>query len=145
MKFFLAFAACFFLSLTLSQAQSGAKAPASDPVLREATDVLVAKYNFNADQAKQMYTILARKKRNMAQIAGYQTSDPAKYRLKLESIQTGTQTSVRRILHTREQVKKWEDTKRNIRSQRAAKQKELSSQGASKEAIQDALLAIFEE
>lgn len=139
-----------FLLTTLVSAwsQSAPAQPAAssnDPAARAATDALVAKYNLNADQAKQMYTIQARKQRNLAQIADLKTSDPALYQTKMKSVQTGTLASIRRILKTKEQVDLFEKTKVEVRNQRAIKQKELMGKGAKKAEIEAALLDIYAE
>lgn len=129
----------------VATAQNSATQPVNDAAIRTATEALTTKYSLNADQAKQMYTILTRKERNLTEIEIYRTSDVAKYNLKLRSIQDGTMRSIRQILHNRTQVEIWSKTQRDTRIQRAAKHKEMLSQGASKDAITSAELAIFAE
>lgn len=129
----------------IATAQNSATQSDNDAATRAATATLTTKYNLNADQAKQMYTILARKARNLAEIDMYRTADVAKYNLKLRSIQDGTMRSIRQILRNRQQVDIWSKTQRDTRNQRAAKRKEMLSQGASKDAITTAELAIFAE
>lgn len=139
-----------FLALSLGQMLSAqtaatvAGAP-SDAEVRKTTDALVLKYNLNADQAKQMYKIQQRKNRNMAEIAGLQSSDMALYQVKSHNVQTGTWESIRRILNTKEQVELYRKTQGEIRGQRNAKRKELTKQKATKEAIETAVLAIYAE
>jgi hypothetical protein len=117
----------------------------NDQEVRKGTEALVAKYNLGADQAKQMYTIQLRKARNMADIAALQNSDPALYRTKVKNVQSGTLASIRRILRSKEQVELFEKTKAEVRVLHSKKQKELTAKKASKEAIEDALLAIYAE
>ena len=143
----------FLLSAVGLSAQQADSAPpvstqagaSDDAVARVATEQLVAKYRLNADQAKQMYTIQMRKLRNLASIESLKTSDPARYRAKLQSVQTGTLASIRRILQTKEQVAIFDETKVRTRNLQAEKRKEMMTQGASKEAIEAAVLEIFAE
>lgn len=124
-------------------------APAStttnDQEIRKATEALTAKYNLNADQAKQMYRIQVRKSKNMAQIAALQDADPALYRAKVQNVQKGTLSSIQRILNTKAQVELYRKTQADIRVLRNKKQKELASKKASKAAVETALLAIYAE
>jgi len=119
--------------------------PGNDAAIRKTTEALTAKYSLNADQAKQMYTIQVRKENNLAQIAGFQNSDPALYRAKAQNVQKGTLASIRRILNTKEQVEIYQKTQTETRTLRNQKQKEMSAQKASREAIELALLAIYAE
>lgn len=139
----------FFLSTVALTAQKVSNAPtvsaADDALARTATEQLVAKYQLNADQAKQMYTIQARKLRNLASIESLKTSDPAHYRAKLQSVQNGTLASTRRILQTKEQVALFDKTKVETRTRQAEKRKEMMLQGASKDAIEAAMLEIYAE
>jgi len=119
--------------------------PGNDAAIRKTTEALTVKYNLSADQAKQMYTIQVRKENNLAQIAGFQSSDPALYRAKAQNVQKGTLASIRRILNTKEQVEIYQKTQNETRTLRNQKQKEMTAQKASKEAIEMALLAIYAE
>ncbi len=133
--------------LNAQKTESAAPAPttSNDQEIRKATEALTAKYKLNADQAKQMYTIQVRKSKNMAQIAAFQTSDPALYRAKVQNVQKGTLASIQRILNTKAQVDLFRKTQADIRVLRSKKQKELSTQKASKAAVETALLAIYIE
>lgn len=128
-------------------AQSAAPAPstAQETAAREATDRLVAKYQLDADQAKQMYTIQLRKQRNTAEIAPLQASNPALYRAKVQSLHKGTLGSIRRILHTKSQVDLYQQTQVTVRIQQSDKRKELMLQNKSKDEIETALLDIYAE
>ncbi|MFN0034740.1 MAG: hypothetical protein ACKVUS_06730 [Saprospiraceae bacterium] len=116
-----------------------------DQDVRKATEALTAKYDLSADQAKQMYTIQVRKKKNMAQIAALHASDPALYRAKAQNVQKGTLASIRRILQSKAQVDIYHKTQTETRMLRNKKQKEMGAKKASKEEIETALLAIYEE
>jgi hypothetical protein len=129
----------------LSSATAQSTAPVSNDAARTATDKLVAKYTLNADQAKQMYTIQERKQRNMAQIESLKTSDPVLYRAKVQSTQKGTLNSIRRILNNKAQVNLFDQTQRDVRNNRAEKQKELMVQKADKATIEAALLDLYQE
>lgn len=133
--------------LNAQKIESAAPAPTTtnDQEIRKATEALTAKYKLNADQAKQMYTIQVRKSKNMAQIAAFQTSDPALYRAKVQNVQKGTLANIQRILNTKAQVDIYRKTQADIRVLRNKIQKELSTKKASKEEIETALLAIYTE
>lgn len=140
----------FFLLLTLvlgtqGFAQTTQATTPSDADVRKTTEALTAKYNLNADQAKQMYQIQQRKNRNMAQIAAFEQSDIALYQTKLGNIQQGTWANIRRILNTKEQVDLYKKTQGELRQQRGAKRKELTAQKLSKTAIEAAVLNIYAE
>ena len=117
----------------------------NDQEIRRATEALTTKYKLNADQAKQMYTIQLRKAKNIAQIAAFQNSDPALYRAKMQNVQKGTLSSIRRILNTKAQVDLYQKTQAEVRLLRTKKQKELATKKASKDASEMALLAIYAE
>ena len=117
----------------------------NDPEIRKATEALTAKYQLNADQAKQMYTIQVRKAKNLAQIESLKSSDPALYRAKVQNVQKGTLANIQRILTTKDQVALYKKTQSDLRVQRNKKQKELVGKNASKEAIENALLDIYAE
>lgn len=142
-----------FLSLTAMAAafaqttESAAPAPnaPNDQAIRKTTEALTAKYNLNADQAKQMYTIQVRKEKNMAQIEALKSTDPALYRAKAQNVQKGTLASIQRILKTKEQVDLYRKTQAELRVLRNQKQKEMIAGKASKDAIEAALLAIYAE
>ncbi len=135
-----------FVAHTLA-AQSGV-APVvmpTDADVRKATEVLVSKYQLNADQAKQAYQIQQRKNQNMADIAALQSSDIALYQAKWINVQKGTWTSLRRILKTQDQVATYQKTQSELRVLRNAKRKEMMAQKASKEAVESSVLAIYAE
>ena len=130
---------------TAQNTSSAAPRTSDETTAREATDRLAAKYKLDADQAKQMYTIQMRKLRNTAEIAPLQSSDAALYRTKVQNLQKGTLASIRRILHTKEQVDLYQKTQISVRTQQSDKRKEMMLNGAGKEAIEAALLDIYSE
>ena len=120
------------------------EAPA-DPAARSATEQLAIKYTLNADQAKQMYTVQVRKFRNLKQISELKTSNLALYKSKLQSLQSNTLVSVRRILNTKAQVEIYQKTQTELRTQRAQKRESMLRQHADRSAIEIALLEIYAE
>lgn len=130
-----------------AQHASSAAAPsaADETTAREATDRLTTKYHLDADQVKQMYTIQLRKLRNAAEIAPLKSSNAALYHAKVQSLQKGTLASIRRIMHTKEQVDLYQKTQTGVRIQQSDKRKQLMLQQASKEEIETALLDIYSE
>ncbi len=118
---------------------------ANDLELRKTTEALTEKYQLSPDQAKQMYSIQVRKKKNLAQIEALQNSDPALYRAKVQNVQKGTLASIRRILQTKEQVDLYQKTQSEMRTLRAKRQKELAATNVSKDVVETALLAIYAE
>lgn len=145
--------ALFFISTAICTAQDVKALPPSanktastnEAAAREATDKLVAKYTLNADQAKEMYVVQQRKQRNLGEIAALQTSNRSLYLAKLESVQKGTLSGIRRILRSKEQVELFNKTQTEVRTQRSVKRKELSAQNLPKEDVQAALLEIYAE
>ena len=144
--------ALFFITTVAATAQNaeakppvGATSSPNDAIAREATDKLVAKYTLNADQAKEMYTIQQRKLRNLGEIASLESSNRSLYLSKLESLQKGTLSSIRRVLRTKEQVELYDKTQVEVRTQRSVKRKELTAKNLSKDDMQAALLEIYAE
>ncbi len=121
------------------------KGPITDPAARSATEQLAIKYTLNADQTKQMYTVQVRKLRNLKQIVELKTTNLALYKSKLQSLQSNTLVSVRRILNTKEQVAIYQKTQDDLRTQRAKKREEMLRQNADRAAIEIALLEIYAE
>lgn len=135
-------------AIILNAQQTESAAPSSnvnDQEVRKATEALTTKYSLSADQAKQMYTIQLRKAKNEAEIAGFQTSDPALYRAKVQNIQKGALANIRRILNSKAQVDIYQKTQADLRVLRNKKQKEMTAKKASKADIETALLAIYAE
>ena len=137
----------FFLLAGLAGAsgQTVTAAASADAEAKAATEQLTAKYALTPDQAKAMYVIQARKLRNRAEIASLKTGNPALYRRKEQNVQAGTLQSIRHLLTTKDQLKTFDKTQHDTRSAKALKRKELTAGGASKEAIDDAMLAIYAE
>ncbi len=151
MKQALAILLLAFLNLVPLAAQSNqpasqpAKVAVTDPQAVRATEALTTKYTLTADQAKQMYQIQVRKLRNESELTALKTADPARYLTKMEHLQTGTLGSIKRILQTKQQLQVYQKTQTEVRTQRAAKQKELLMQNTPKAAVDAALLDIYAE
>ena len=92
-----------------------------------------------------MYQIQQRKNRNLTEIAVLQQSNQAQYQAKVRNIQEGTLANIRRVLSSKEQVDVFQQTQAEVRGLRSAKRKEMTAQGASKEAVEAAVLAIYAE
>jgi len=60
-------------------------------------------------------------------------------------LQKGTLTSLRRVLHTKEQLELYQKTQTDVRVKRAEKRQELTKAKAAKDDIRAALLDIYEE
>jgi TolA-binding protein len=135
----------FFALLATQTLFSQIMTPADDTAMRKVTELLTEKYNLSADQAKQVYQIQQRKNRNLTEIAVLQQSNQAQYQAKVRNIQEGTLANIRRVLSSKEQVDVFQQTQAEVRGLRSAKRKEMTAQGASKEAVEAAVLAIYAE
>jgi hypothetical protein len=127
------------------QTEAAPSVSPNDAIAREAAEKLVAKYALKADQGKEMYTIQQRKLRNLSEIDSLKASNRSLYLAKLESLQKGTLASIRRSLRTKEQVDLYDKTQREVRIQRAEKQKELTGKNISGDDAKAALLEIYIE
>ena len=135
----------FFALLATQTLFSQIMTPADDAAIRKVTEQLTEKNNLSADQAKQVYQIQQRKNRNLTEIAVLQQSNQAQYQAKVRNIQEGTLANIRRVLNSKEQVDVFQQTQAEVRGLRSAKRKEMTAQGASKEAVEAAVLAIYAE
>jgi len=135
----------FFALLATQTLFSQIITPADDTAMRKVTELLTEKYNLSADQAKQVYQIQQRKNRNLTEITALQQSNQAQYQAKVRNIQEGTLANIRRVLNSKEQVDVFQQTQAEVRGLRSAKRKEMTAQGASKEAVEAAVLAIYAE
>lgn len=116
-----------------------------DSLARTLTEQLVSKYTLTADQAKQMYTVQARKVRNLSQIKDLRSTQPALYKSKLQSLQTNTLSSIRRVLNNKAQVELYQKTQADVRTQRAKKREDMLRQHADRASIELAVLEIYAE
>ncbi len=135
----------FFALLATQTLFSQIMTPADDAAMRNAAGLLTEKYHLSADQAKQVYQIQQRKNRNLAEIASLEQSNQSLYQAKIRSIQEGSLANIRRVLNSKEQVDIFQKTQAEVRNLRAAKRKEMTASGASKEAVEAAVLAIYAE
>jgi hypothetical protein len=122
-----------------------AKIPADSVAATAAAEQLTLKYTLNPAQAARMQAIQLRKHSALATYESFKTTDPALYRKKMRSLQTGTLASIRQLMRTREQIDLYRKTQSDIRKQRSAKQEELAAQNAPLEALEAALLLIYAE
>ena len=129
----------------LLTAQTAQSKDAADKEVRKATEVLIAKYQLNADQSKQVYTVLKRKHRNMAEIAPLMSTDRALYNNKCLQVQKSTLSGIRRVLNTKEQVTQFQKTQTDMRTLREAKRKEWSRKNVAREELDAVLLEIYAE
>lgn len=135
----------FFALLATQTLFSQIMTPADDAAMRNTVGQLTEKYHLNADQAKQVYQIQQRKNRNLAEIASLQQSNQSLYQAKIRSIQEGSLANIRRVLNSKEQVDVFQKTQAEVRNLRSSRRKEMTAQGASKEAVEAAVLAIYAE
>ncbi|MCB0530977.1 MAG: hypothetical protein H6574_14980 [Lewinellaceae bacterium] len=120
------------------------EADSTDPA-REAAALLTEKYTLDADQTAEVYTVQLRKQRNLAEILPLKTQNQPVYLNKLNSIQRGTQASIRRLLKTDAQRDLFQQSMADQRRLRAEKMRELQAKGASALAIEEAILEIYFE
>jgi hypothetical protein len=132
-------------SMQLMAQSANIQTVSADVLAKETTIKITEKYHLNADQAKQIYKIQARKLRNLEQIAVLQSENPKMYLAKLESVHNGTLASIKRTLKTQEQMDVFNKTMAEIRNKKAVKRKEMMTQSATKEAIEAALIDIYFE
>lgn len=111
----------------------------TEQLVQEDTEKMVAFYELDANQTKQMQVIQARKYRNLAEIASLEATDRQLYLKKLKSIRQGTLASTKRLLR-KDQLPKLQEVMMERRKQESAVIKSLKAEGKSKEAIEQALL-----
>ena len=129
-----------FLSVCSAFAQSAADQQSA----RKATEELTAVYSLSEAQVQKMYMIQERRFRNLSEIESLKTTDEALYRQKLKSIRTLTEASIANML-TPEQKPILDRERAERRRNEAEKIKELQKNGASKDAIHQALLEMESE
>lgn len=128
----------FFAALAVSYGQQVSAA-------RATTDQLTAKYKLSASQAAKMYTIQERKFNGLSELEGIKSQNADLYRRKTSNLQRGTLTSIKSLLETPEQLKLFQQTQMSVRFKRSTVRQELEKTGASKSAIREAELAVYEE
>ncbi len=136
----------FMLALlcALSTAMSFAQQDDTELKARQATDELTALYKLDAAQQQEMYRIQLRKYRNLQEIAPYKNTDRQLYYQKLKAIRLGTDGSIKRLLHN-DQMAIYYEQLRQRREREAQLIKELRSQGASQQEIDEALIRELEK
>lgn len=110
-----------------------------DPVaVQQATDELTALYHLDNAQVQKMHTIQERRFRNLAEIEPLKTQDYSVFLAKRKAIVTGTDGSIKRMLHE-EQLVIFNNQIAERRKQESDLIRELREKGASKEEIQQAI------
>jgi hypothetical protein len=140
--FFLATLFLGFLSGTYAQTTD---TNPYDAQARSLTEQLTTKYGLNESQSARMLKIQTRKLKNLDQVAALKTSDPAKYKQKLENIQQGTLGSIKLLLNGKAQTDIYNQTQAKVRQLKSAKRKELTKNGMTQQEIEAALLDIYQE
>ncbi len=129
-----------FLSVCSAYAQSAADQESA----RKATQELTAVYGLSEAQVQKMYVIQERRFRNLSEIAALKTTDETLYREKMKSIRNITEGSIAHLL-TPEQKPILDRERADRRRSESEKIKELQKNGASKDAIHQALLEMETE
>jgi hypothetical protein len=143
--FLIASAAPAFAQTAADPRVDASKIPADSAAATAATEQLASKYDLDPVQKTQMQAVQQRKYDALTEFESFKTTDPALYRRKMKSLQSGTLASIRNLMRTREQIALYRKTQSDIRKQRSAKQEELATQKASKEMLEEALLQIYAE
>lgn len=121
-----------------------AQSAADQESARKATEELTAVYGLSETQVQKMYVIQERRFRNLSEIESLKITDEALFRQKLKSIRTITEASIANML-TPEQKPILDRERADRRRSEAEKIKELQKNGASKDAIHQALLEMESE
>jgi hypothetical protein len=112
--------------------------------VEQATQEYAVIFGLQEGQLQQMYQIQETRFRNLAEIEVLKTTNETLYRQKLVNIRNGMEGSIDRML-TPEQRPVLQQIKADRRRAQAAKAKALEESGASKEAIQQAILEMEEQ
>lgn len=112
--------------------------------VEQATQEYAVIFGLHEGQLQQMYQIQETRFRNLAEIEVLKTTNETLYRQKLVNIRNGMEGSIERML-TPEQRPVLQQIKADRRRAQAAKVKALEESGASKEAIQQAILEMEEQ
>jgi hypothetical protein len=134
-----------FVCLLLAAAPALAQSDINPADALAATEALKIKYGLTEKQTAEMLRIQQRKQRDWAKVTDLKNSDPSLYLAKMESLQNGTLASIRRLLTAPAQQELYQKTQTDLRNQRAEKRKEMTAQGAGKEAVKEAMLTIYAE
>ena len=102
------------------------------------------KYDLNELQVEKMIKIQERRLKNLAEIQNLRNTDAKTYNQKRDAINKGSQTSVGMIL-TPEQIVIFNETRVELRKEKAKKSVELKESGLSYEEIQIALIDLEDE
>lgn len=105
------------------------------------TAKLTKMYTLTDAQVAQMQVIQERKYRNLSEIEGLKSTDSEKYILKLRSIQTGNDASIKKML-TEEQRVIFDKQRMANREMMAVEYKQLQAAKLSKEKMDDKIIAL---
>ncbi len=134
----------FFLSVCLllsATAWSQTKTKVSKSAVQKATNEVVSLYKMDAPQAKEVYQIQEVRLHNLQAIEYLRQEDYALFLRKRAAIRIGAEHAIKNIL-TQEQLEIFNAQKAEKQKLETEKMRALKIQGASKEAIQLALLEI---
>jgi DNA gyrase/topoisomerase IV subunit A len=109
--------------------------------VQKATDELVALYQLNAQQTKDVYEIQEGRLINLAEIEKIKTTDHPLYLRKCRAVRIATENALKKQL-TASQLNIYYTQVGERRKRELAKMKELKRQGADKEQIELGLLEI---
>ncbi|MFT4971455.1 MAG: hypothetical protein ACI9JY_000654 [Saprospiraceae bacterium] len=123
---------CFMA--TTSFAQKSADATAT-------TAKLTPMYTLTDVQVSQMQVIQERKYRNLSEIEGLKSTDREKYILKLRSIQTGNDASIKKMLTENQRII-FDQKKVENRTTMAVQYKQMKGDNLSKEQTDDKIIAL---
>ncbi|GJM34884.1 MAG: hypothetical protein DHS20C18_38850 [Saprospiraceae bacterium] len=129
------------LSFCLAVLALSAQATIDQQAVQQATDELTALYQLDAQQTPKMQIIQERLFRNLAEIEVLKDQQPILYLEKKKNIRRGMEASIKMMLTT-DQMAIFNQQLVERRKKESDKIKNLKAEGASKEAIQMALLEI---
>jgi len=112
--------------------------------IEQATQEYAVIFGLQEGQLQQMYQIQETRFRNLADIEVLKTTNEPLYRQKLVNIRNGMEGAIDRMLSP-EQRPVLQQIRADRRRAQAAKVRELEQAGASKEAIQQAILEMEEQ
>lgn len=125
----------FLLTLTLCVSITFGQTASNADLAQKATDKMVTKYQLEGDQVAKMQKIQERKYRNLSEIEGLKATDMALYLQKLESLEYGTDGSIKMML-TEEQMTLFLKDHLDRRKAKAAFQQKMKKEGVSAQDIQ---------
>lgn len=126
------FVLCFMAATSFAQKSADATA---------VTAKLTTLYTLTDAQVSQMQVIQERKYRNLSEIEGLKSTDSQKYILKLRSIQTGNDASIKKML-TEEQRVIFDQKRVENRNMMAVEYKQMQADNLSQAQKDDKIIAL---